>query len=1064
MAKHISTDQTTLCCRSNDWPPLIELKKLREEAEAAGSARAQEITEITRGMRMALGLPHNKITISSKRQRRHVRPSNQAGSDASDDSARESQHQKSKVLRRKRPGQKSATETSTTREMSQNPWEGVSYLKIKQITPNLKKLVGLVETLPFELQVLSALYFDAIDSREDSIQDADNATFTWLLEEPVDPGLKDSMLIARQSLLDWLSGGRGVYHISGKPGSGKSTLFKFIAHHPRTKFEMQKWAGDKELIMASFYFWNSGSAMQTSFEGLQRSMLVQLLRRFPDQTAVLFPEAWDALSKPNDFGIIIPKHQLVKHTHILTAWMSILTPRKETPYRICMFIDGLDELTETEGVKFSTLADTCRTSTTTNENVKICLSSRPFQEILDILDPEQRIHLHELTSQDVRASASSAIVPLVQNHRTMDLAQNLVDIIVQKSEGVFVWVRTVLRYIQATVAKYAEPGAAQTLSDSVLTVLVGEVTAYPSDIDDLYNHLLGQLNNRSQLKSAMMFALVIKNPFSQPPNALWFEWIERLEEDENFPGISKYNPYTRDEVRAIHELVFGKLDDLTKGMLATHKNRRERKDGDQFYRQRVQFSHRTARDFFRTPQGVKFLDKLQMSTPSKGVEAASKPSSSDTAVACSSHPGSFKLDKMTIPTARKHDIKKATKPSSEHFARLRLSEIILAGKYRVMPGADPRRRRMYFSYVRSLWDLKDETSPNGLYQIPFHHMETLRRDLQTTEADKFGSAYAVSSFRSIGQMTISEDAEKPARFLHLALAFGQDYYVLQYLERGTLAVDESTVEAGAQGRRRRRTKPKQRDDLPHSDELSLLFTLLFRGLDRATTTTMLEALLPYVENPLASITIRPPVSNDFLAAVSQQASIIMVIATTAVLATQESYGMPFKAANDRQRGLTFDLLARILVFALEKPRASTATLDFVFFLSQQRAIDHRDKAFGMASVAVPPDSARAEMSALQPEPGPKEPPHSHTDGVDLQEEFYTTLAAVLAVFVDDRLLLERVCSLLPDDPSTAVLDAKSNISSHCVPANELDQYICTEVVSSDGLILGPACNLSFRIY
>lgn len=47
----------------------------------------------------------------------------------------------------------------------------------------------------------------------------------------------------REPFLRWLSSGNGIFHISGKLGSGKSTLMKFLCDHERTTVELQKWAG-----------------------------------------------------------------------------------------------------------------------------------------------------------------------------------------------------------------------------------------------------------------------------------------------------------------------------------------------------------------------------------------------------------------------------------------------------------------------------------------------------------------------------------------------------------------------------------------------------------------------------------------------------------------------------------------------------------------------------------------------------------------------------------------------------------------------------------------------------
>jgi tRNA A37 threonylcarbamoyladenosine biosynthesis protein TsaE len=51
---------------------------------------------------------------------------------------------------------------------------------------------------------------------------------------------------SREKFTDWLSSTRAlfpIFHISGKLGSGKSTLMKYLCCHSRTMEELEKWAG-----------------------------------------------------------------------------------------------------------------------------------------------------------------------------------------------------------------------------------------------------------------------------------------------------------------------------------------------------------------------------------------------------------------------------------------------------------------------------------------------------------------------------------------------------------------------------------------------------------------------------------------------------------------------------------------------------------------------------------------------------------------------------------------------------------------------------------------------------
>jgi Cdc6-like AAA superfamily ATPase len=141
-------------------------------------------------------------------------------------------------------------------------------------------------------RILKALAFDSMYGRIDAIPMAHEKTFKWIFAEPpkakskrlsdcgsdqelgrsedgpdesssrdsyrdsdrgsgrdFDEGTKEiSDCSSGESFLSWLSSGNGIFHVSGKPGSGKSTLMKFLCDHPRTQEELQEWAGKFKLL------------------------------------------------------------------------------------------------------------------------------------------------------------------------------------------------------------------------------------------------------------------------------------------------------------------------------------------------------------------------------------------------------------------------------------------------------------------------------------------------------------------------------------------------------------------------------------------------------------------------------------------------------------------------------------------------------------------------------------------------------------------------------------------------------------------------------------------------
>jgi hypothetical protein len=64
----------------------------------------------------------------------------------------------------------------------------------------------------------------------------------------------DAKISARKLLVDWLSSGKGIFHISGKLGSGKSTLMKYLVDNEHTKSLLQGWAGRASPLAQLFLF------------------------------------------------------------------------------------------------------------------------------------------------------------------------------------------------------------------------------------------------------------------------------------------------------------------------------------------------------------------------------------------------------------------------------------------------------------------------------------------------------------------------------------------------------------------------------------------------------------------------------------------------------------------------------------------------------------------------------------------------------------------------------------------------------------------------------------------
>lgn len=185
---------------------------------------------------------------------------------------------------------------------------------------------------------MDSLQFEALSRRHEAIPEAHKQTFRWLLHGRV-TGDKTSHIPAREDdqidFSEWLESGNGVFWVSGKPGSGKSTLMKFVAGSAKTYQLVSRWASPT--IIIAHYFWSSGSSMQKSQEGLLRSLLYSIFQQCPELIPSLCQERWREL---DDLKYSNGRWSLPS---LMKALRKITNEETKKRINFCFFIDGLDE-------------------------------------------------------------------------------------------------------------------------------------------------------------------------------------------------------------------------------------------------------------------------------------------------------------------------------------------------------------------------------------------------------------------------------------------------------------------------------------------------------------------------------------------------------------------------------------------------------------------------------------------------------------------------------------------------------------------------------------------------
>lgn len=392
----------------------------------------------------------------------------------------------------------------------------------------------------FVAALTARLRFAGMEDRKEHIAEAYKRTFDWLFED------RQVHCAPWSSFVDWLAGASDLYWITGKAGSGKSTLMKYIFHHPLTGKSLEKWVDGKGLITAAFFFWNSGTRLEMSQEGLFRSLLSQILKQRPHLAPVLFPAAWE------EHMLFGQNPQVMEFSELRRAFRALKYISAETD-RVCLFVDGLDEFDGDLEDLVSILRDVVQPT-----HIKVCTSSRPWPVFEEAFNTTPGLRLEELTAQDIKLfvhesfAAHSGFLEMQKYDKPH--ADALLQTIGEKASGVFLWVHLVVKSLLAGLS-----------SGDSLASLQGRLNACPEKLEDLFQGILDSIAKDATLfnHASRLFQVHRATRGKMPLVTLYFTDEASLEQ----ALVATYKPMSVDETLYRARLMAKRLNSRCKGLL-----------------------------------------------------------------------------------------------------------------------------------------------------------------------------------------------------------------------------------------------------------------------------------------------------------------------------------------------------------------------------------------------------------------------------------------------------------------------------------------------------------------
>ncbi|KAM0722948.1 hypothetical protein Q7P37_001146 [Cladosporium fusiforme] len=431
----------------------------------------------------------------------------------------------------------------------------------------LSERAALTETTT---QILKSLRFEFMQERQSLIKERHAKTFSWVFEADATP------------FRAWLEDGNGAFWISGRAGSGKSTLMKFLETSPETKDILLRWAGKRQLFVTSFYFWiTASSSMQKSQEGLLQSIIFEILRQEPALIPKVTPERW---GKGTLFHLEPIPWSLTELYGVLEAII-----REKPKACFCIFIDGLDEYVGNawEHGEFARKIQQLGQSTA----VKLCVASRPWIAFSDVFgnDKQHMLMMEHLTRDDMDAYVRD----MLQENRHFraliehdDRANELIHEIRDRAHGVFLWVTLVVGSLLSGLTQKDGFDELKIRLDELPPTLKGFFERMLESTDDSYKPYAARVLSLAQCSTPL------------PLMAFW--WVGLEAEDPDYAIDMRIESLEKKEV--LKETARSRLNKWTRDMLIAYRSEEGPIDYDDLASFKIDFLHRTVGEFLREPE------------------------------------------------------------------------------------------------------------------------------------------------------------------------------------------------------------------------------------------------------------------------------------------------------------------------------------------------------------------------------------------------------------------------------------------------------------------------------
>ncbi|KAF7858004.1 hypothetical protein EAF04_009360 [Stromatinia cepivora] len=322
---------------------------------------------------------------------------------------------------------------------------------------------GLEENISWD-DCLRSLALGDLISRERLINREADGTCLWLLK---------SSQYSR-----WVNE-HGLLLIRGNPGCGKSTLLKFASR------KREEDAASSKAIVLSFFFYSSGTELQTSTEGLFRSLFLQLFDQDDNSKATfqdICRKRWIETGKSST--------QFTWHQTELRDSFEKLVLDCSRRHKTTILVDAIDECRDQDRDDLIRFFHSLKgQSQLRSERPAIFFTCRLYPD--GPIDADFQIRLEEETRDDIPKFITQELRLPDETERAKD---NLKELLQTKANGLFLWLFLIIRQIHEMSNKGLS-----------MKIIESRISECPKELDGLYEDLLKRIENSELRETTILF-------------------------------------------------------------------------------------------------------------------------------------------------------------------------------------------------------------------------------------------------------------------------------------------------------------------------------------------------------------------------------------------------------------------------------------------------------------------------------------------------------------------------------------------------------------------------------